>query len=438
MKRIGPDNAADASRGIPAITPKALSAVAFLAFPMAILAHKGLAPLLVLAALAILVDAVVKRTLSWRFGMFSLSFVALMAFSAVSAGWSIAPADTLTTIPAVVAIGFGGVLMAVAARDLSEASRMQVRRALIVGGIVGFAILSIEISTGGLVMRTAREAVGLTPPRAHNAMLIFNSALSVGAIFLWPWIVALARAFSFRWAVAGVLAAGAALVFAESDAPLLAAVAGFAWFALTLTVRRGFAVALGVLVVAGTMAAPIIAVQLPNPLVSIKNIEFLSHSAQHRLVIWRTTVDHIEKKPVFGHGFDTARALYSGADAVLLRFAPDEPEKTWVNHYAPIPLHPHNGVLQVWLELGGVGAAILCAVLVSIMLAIERNVANRLDRAMSYGAFGSAMFVGLVSFGAWQNWWLCGLFICGALLAAAVATRAPRPSKSDRAGGGDG
>ena len=27
--------------------------------------------------------------------------------------------------------------------------------------------------------------------------------------------------------------------------------------------------------------------------------------------------------------------------------------------YEPIPLHPHNAVLQVWLELGAVGAAII-------------------------------------------------------------------------------
>jgi len=40
----------------------------------------------------------------------------------------------------------------------------------------------------------------------------------------------------------------------------------------------------------------------------------------------------------------------------------------WSNVFEPIPLHVHNGILQIWLELGIGGALLLGAVLLSVFV----------------------------------------------------------------------
>jgi O-antigen ligase len=78
-----------------------------------------------------------------------------------------------------------------------------------------------------------------------------------------------------------------------------------------------------------------------------------------------------------------------------------------------LPLHTHNNALQVWLELGLVGAVIATALIVAVMLA-----AGAMPIApAALGAAVAAAVTGQLSFGAWQPWWVA------AMLFAAVVAR---------------
>ena len=85
-----------------------------------------------------------------------------------------------------------------------------------------------------------------------------------------------------------------------------------------------------------------------------------------RVAIWRFTTERVVERPWLGWGMDASR-MWPGV----------------------IPLHPHNAALQVWLELGVVGAA--CAAV-----------------AIAY------LTIGALSFGVWQEWWL-GLGVLAAV-----------------------
>lgn len=133
-------------------------------------------------------------------------------------------------------------------------------------------------------------------------------------------------------------------------------------------------------------------------------------SARHRMEIWHFAAERVLECPLFGHGFNASRSIPNG-HAVSRFQAPDKPI---------IPLHPHNGFLQIWLELGIVGAVIGSA----IMLFAIRSAAGSGAAAAPYllAEIAAGMLVGGLAFGLWQSWWMATLAM-GAALMRVVATR---------------
>ena len=89
----------------------------------------------------------------------------------------------------------------------------------------------------------------------------------------------------------------------------------------------------------------------------------------------------------------------------------DRPDGIALSNQA-LPLHPHNAVLQVWLELGGVGVALGFGPLIFAIWHAFRNPAwrTRPVQAMIAATAAAAVSIGLISFGIWQEWFLSGLF----------------------------
>jgi O-antigen ligase len=126
----------------------------------------------------------------------------------------------------------------------------------------------------------------------------------------------------------------------------------------------------------------------------------ISYSA--RLSYWSHAVDWILDQPVRGWGLDASRAMGPG-----------------------ISLHPHNGALQVWLELGLVGAVGAAAFW---GLSLSRLSRERSDLAMA-GVAGSAvayLVFAWLSYGAWQGWWVA----LGALVPVVTAVLTHRAATS--------
>lgn len=66
--------------------------------------------------------------------------------------------------------------------------------------------------------------------------------------------------------------------------------------------------------------------------------------------------------------------------------------------------HPHNAALQLWLELGFTGAALVLVILV--LLAREMGRLPPAIRPAALGFFAMIVAISLVSHGAWQAWWV--------------------------------
>jgi O-antigen ligase len=68
------------------------------------------------------------------------------------------------------------------------------------------------------------------------------------------------------------------------------------------------------------------------------------------------------------------------------------------------PLHPHNAPLQILLELGAVGAAIVFALLMLLCGRIAGL--SRPDRVCGQALFVGTLAIACTAYGLWQNQWL--------------------------------
>ena len=133
-------------------------------------------------------------------------------------------------------------------------------------------------------------------------------------------------------------------------------------------------------------------------------------SERHRLLIAQFALAHIAKRPMFGYGFDSSRAIPGGK---VERF-----------ERAPaLPLHPHNVILQIWLELGAIGAVIAAAFVTLVMCGMRVFSADRGAGATANATFAAFATIALLSYGIWQNWWLMTGWLAATLVLVAAQVR---------------
>jgi O-antigen ligase len=272
-------------------------------------------------------------------------------------------------------------------------------------------ILGFEALTGAGLYRALHEAL-YQPIRPDLAMRNLGRDTFVVAL-LWP-LAALgaARAGAPRW-LAAPMVIGLALAARRfgSDAPLLALViaAGAAWIVWRWPLRgpRG----LGWAVVCFFLFMPAVvlameAVGLYQPLRAS-----LELSWAERMDFWANAVDLISQHRLRGWGLDASRT-----------FSPE------------IRLHPHNGAIQVWLELGFVGAVLAAGLWGLALRKLARPMMVDGWAAPAVAACASVyLLFGAINFGLWQEWWVA-LAVLVAVLAALV--RAQPLAAFERVAGG--
>lgn len=399
------------------------AAAAVLVLPLAITTAKGMAPLLAVAAIAILA----VRRLHGRpapVGAIRLAAAAaiFIAYALLSAIWSRTPAHTAYAILPLAGITIGGLVVLASILRLDDEDRRIFAKWLLIAGFAGFALLLFERLSDIATIRWVWGLLGRPPiPEAH-APLHLNRAMTIAALMTWPWAVVALRRHSLRAGIAILALGGAVVLTADATAPIAAVMIGVLAAAAAWIAPRLLPYAFGAALTMGVLMGPLVPGMFPDPVHQSAKIAFMSNSAVHRLFIWRATANLIRERPVLGHGFDTSRSFYDNKNVVPVIIRSDDPKRSYQLNFEPIPLHPHNMVLQVWLELGGVGALFMLAVLLSIIVAIARSGLERVEKSFCFGFFAGALVIAVVSFGAWQAWWLSALWLCGALTAGAALT----------------
>jgi O-antigen ligase len=130
----------------------------------------------------------------------------------------------------------------------------------------------------------------------------------------------------------------------------------------------------------------------------------LDTSYTHRLFIWHSVTKQLFERFWTGFGFGSSRYRFlsvSGDDIIIL----NGPEKIVL--FSPENcLHPHNFMLQFWLELGAIGVGLACLTWVLYWY-------NNYEKSTSYtiAFWGSALCVAATGISIWQTWWLTLLVV---------------------------
>jgi len=397
-----------------------LGAAALLFLPMAILLAKGIAPVFAAAGLAVLVLGLVRnRAVPLDLGPVISSLGALSVWALFTVLWSITPAETVKTGLSLTAIFFGGAILFAAGSHLDGRRKEAFKTALIFGGFFGFILITFElIANARLSLFHYWDLAGKYLFFTKGGYLLeLKPGLAATALFFWPW--ALAVRDRFRVSVTGLAIAVALglIVYAANYAVVMALVAGVCVFILGWCLPRIMPWALAGVVALGVVFAPLVPGLLPNPFEKGPHLRWLNPSSAQRIIIWNNAVVHIKEKPVLGAGFDATRALYGKKDRVVYKFPDEIAGRPWgPTMYEPIPLHPHNAVLQVWLELGAVGAAIILVLLLAVIRALDRTIEDKVRWAAALGALTTWLVVASISFGIWQSWWLASIFLTGTFM----------------------
>ncbi|HWL83610.1 MAG TPA: O-antigen ligase family protein [Roseomonas sp.] len=409
--------------------PTAPLVVAALVAPLAaVLQSKAMAPVaLVALAACVLLARRAQGAWPWPRGGALWAGLALGAWGTASALWALEPTRTLTSGLAL----FGLVLLTGAAAHAAAAdtpeNRRQLGRALVAGLIIGLGAAVLDHATDS-GLRAAVRGLRTIPPELAFGL---KPAVSVMALLL-PLLAG--ANLPPRVRVAMLALGGGIVLWLPGDTARIAMLAGLLVVALASLeswrrpALRAVPAILGAAMALTVMATPL---ALPAALAwATPMVERLPPSAIHRLVIWDFGLEAAARKPLQGWGMEAARALPGGRDHPeperLARLGVHSPElQVWfaAPHLELLPLHPHNGPLQIRLELGWVGSLLAAAALLLLGLA-----AGRLAAAVAAcGVLASAFVTFLASFGVWQSWWLCSMALAAAFAAALLPPHRSEP-----------
>jgi hypothetical protein len=147
---------------------------------------------------------------------------------------------------------------------------------------------------------------------------------------------------------------------------------------------------------------------LPEP---IYNALAWAHAAD-RVEIWRSFGAAALFHPILGTGLGTSVTL--GDTAVVGEVASEFRRMLSVGH-------PHNGYLQIGVELGAVGCVIAAAIALMMLWRFRRFEGAALWSRV--GLFTMIAATMLVGHGAWQAWWIAVIFVSAALVRTLVPPR---------------
>ncbi len=388
-----------------------------LIIPMSFFVSKGLAPLFIIAAVfGLAVDFFQTRSFPVLSRPFAIVFAFVVAWGLASSLWSITPKDSAYLSLPLGATFLSGLVLMALAKDLRPHERRFFETALISGAVFGFALLAFEVLTPLLLTRLLYKIrFGVELTLNYTSDNFFKTAVAVTALMTWPVLNIFLKRKKYFICVLITVAVLALMITSEALSAFTGFLIGLASVGAAWVLRRNATIIFATLLGLAVVMAPLIPPLIPDTKELSEMAPNLPDSVFPRVFIWHNASRVIAEQPVLGKGLDTARAISSAAQTHTFFGQKGSPRKM-----EAIPLHPHNGVLQIWLELGAVGAVLLAVFFIMVIRRIGRA-ARWSDRAAGYGVFFTGLAIASFSYGIWQSWWQGTLWIAAAFTLATMS-----------------
>lgn len=436
---IQPPPAAASERAADGTPAALLPSLAGAAVLLALVAPRlVLGPMLALAGLvvALVVAAGVPalRDVAERQRGLVLATVALAAYLALSVVWAPDRGNGLGKVLLFAALAALVAGTSVVAARLSPARYTALGRAVLLALGAGAVFLLIEEATGHVIKSWVFGILPFLKPDARHlyvdadlgervAAYVTNRNVAMLVLLLWPaaalsdFVMSRARAFAVSLALAAVTALTAILsVHASSRLALIVGV-GMYLVARFVPRRAVYLAAAAWLVL--TLAMVPIAGQLYARALHLN--EKVPFSFRARIILWNYTADKIPERFWRGVGIDGTKPL----DAARKKDWETRPGHVYPQRTGE---HSHNIYMQVWHELGFIGACLFALFGSALLWSINRLPVE--TRAAGFAAFLTAAALGATSWGLWQPWFM-GAYGLSALVFVIAATRTRQPPAPD-------
>ncbi len=350
----------------------------------------------------------------------TLWYCGIVGLCALSTLWAVGGSETLIRALRIGFVLFSGLM--VLGLLTSETLRTPVQRLFIqlfpFACMLGMSITLLDLYANGPVYDLFHES----DPEPLNLSRLNRSIVS-HVFMVFPALWCVRQTFWSPVKQGGILGLLALFTIAllyktESQSAQLSFIIGAAFFVLFPVRFTPAWTALKSLIITGMLGAPWIAQYMFAVLASgAKHSTWLSRGyASDRMEIWDFIARKALENPFYGFGLEATRDIPHFETQML---------------YNPLDhvLHPHNFVLQIWIEFGVLGIVTGAGFFVFILQTLQKQKPpfQRLSLGLFMAAFGSAA----ISYGLWQGWWL-GLFILLALyiriLEPSEKPSAPLPS----------
>lgn len=369
---------------------------------IALLSGMAMTPLLLIMAALIALNAHYLRRLHplWSSEcVFALGIVGLLLlWPLLSVVWSIAPERTLTSalrVALLMVIGASAFLYC------HRIPRLNERMILYLAGCMVFCalLMTAELLSGRGVLRSSFIFLGLDYDRF--VLKNVNRGFCVLAVLIWPIVAALYGRGRKLLALALPMVLAIPTGAYNSLSAWVGLLSGAVSFVLLMAWPRVMAKLIAIVIPIFFTIWPAVFPFLDRYLFSLPAVyENLPDSAQHRVEIWRFTLDKALERPILGWGFEASRFI-PGGDVVYMG----------ARKY--LPMHPHNSALQILLEQGAIGFFLACLALMFVTWLWRNMKMESMARAASGAAMISYLAVGFSAFGLWQYWWLAVAWITG-------------------------
>ncbi|MDX2259337.1 MAG: O-antigen ligase family protein [Hyphomicrobiaceae bacterium] len=368
------------------------------------------------------------------------AWLAFAGMAALSSLWSATPVASLLK-PLYLAIAILAAWYAAGAiARLSDRQIGFLGEAIALTAAVAAVLVSIEIMTDQAINRAVLTAFpDLREDIAKHVRVVdgvverlsatnLNRRTAVIAWMLWPALLIAAHDGNRLRGriVTGLVAAGALVILAEGShqsSQLAIALSALVFAAAKLAPEvtwRGLA---ALWIAATLLVVPAVHVAFKARL---HEAPWLFHSAKHRVVIWGFAAEEIMEAPLIGVGADATRKAMKVA-------ATEEGEREDLGYFkSAYADHAHNVYLQVWYELGVVGAGLFLVAGLAVLWAVSALS----PAAQPFGLATFALTAGLIgfSYSLWQPWFMATpILAIAALMIGDRMARSPQGGKQGKA-----
>lgn len=324
----------------------------------------------------------------------------------VTALWSNQPLNSLTVSLKVLALLVLGLSWCQLTLRLPQAARKSFIHALMGGLLFGVCFFLIDAWSGNLWQAFWKKS---------SAKAFAQGSLMVSLV-IWPillWVFRQPYSFLFRLSLISCLLFSIFWVLfqIDCDTSFIGVFLGICVFSGTLLLPRITSFGMRLFVPLFILSFPFISLYAFKPeYMPAYNSYIHTSSYLDRFYIWNEVATSIFEHPWRGIGMDGTRYHEKIQEKRTWSYI-DEKGAPQKNQTARFSIHPHNAILQLWLELGFPGMILGVLLAWQALFHIYSSTLRSMEKAISAGLFTAAFLIVWVNLGFWQNWWISGLWM---------------------------